>query len=261
MWRQFWRGAPFAPSGRRAQPSGRKPCLGAPSNNIARPYPHCEPASSRAGLPGLKSPRGTLIVMDFTPLYPHSSSSSSTISPDGRYALTSIGDRLVLRLTESMEVVRSWRCHQSSELTTSKSGEKKASKPSVTPQLGKKPLHSTRAVSGSLGPKSRGAIPSFRASTVSAATEERRLSRLHCISFSRNSQHVVSLSRQPSTSVVYVHSVDSNECVAQIEVGAEGVAGGERAVRWGPGSDCLMVWSDWGVRETLVTECVSWAKC
>ncbi|KAG0148607.1 hypothetical protein CROQUDRAFT_41175 [Cronartium quercuum f. sp. fusiforme G11] len=186
--------------------------------------------------------------MDFTPLYPHSSSSSSTISPDGQYVLTSVGDRLVLRSTSSMQVVRSWRCQQPSE---SSRNENQPTKPALTSQVAKKPAHPSRTVSNPIGPNPRAGIPSFRATTVTAATEERRLSRLTCISFSPNSECVVALSRQATTSVIYVHSIHSNDLVACIEVGAEGVAAGEKAVRWGPGNDCLMVWSDWGLRITI----------
>lgn len=96
-------------------------------------------------------------------------------------------------------------------------------------------------------------IPSFRTSTINTPllTEERKPTRLSCVSFSPNSEHVVALSRHPETSIIYVHSMNSNELTACIEVGAEGVASGEKALKWGPGSDCIMVWSDWGLRITI----------
>ncbi|EGG12357.1 uncharacterized protein MELLADRAFT_89113 [Melampsora larici-populina 98AG31] len=189
--------------------------------------------------------------MDFTPLYPHSSSSSSTVSPDGKYILTSVGDRLVVRSTTSMEVIRSWRCqHSSSEPARNEHPPKK---PITSSQPFKPPTSqsSIRSSSNPITTKSRAGIPSFRASTINPITDERKTTRLTCVSFSPNSEHVLALSRHPETSVIYVHSMKSNELTACIEVGAEGVASGERAVKWGPSSDCIMVWSDWGLRITI----------
>ncbi|KAH9823126.1 WD40-repeat-containing domain protein [Melampsora americana] len=187
--------------------------------------------------------------MDFTPLYPHSSSSSSTVSPNGKYILTSVGDRLVVRSTTSMEVIRSWRCQHSFE-STQKDNQPK--KPTIGSQTSKHSGHpSIRSSSNPLTTKPRTGITSFRASTMNVVTDERKTTRLTCVSFSPNSEHVFALSRHPETSIIFVHSMNSNELTACIEVGAEGVASGERALKWGPGSDCIMVWSDWGLRITI----------
>ncbi|OAV99625.1 hypothetical protein PTTG_11729 [Puccinia triticina 1-1 BBBD Race 1] len=185
--------------------------------------------------------------MDFTPLFPHSSSSSSTVSPNGDYVLTSVGDRLVVRLSQSMEVIRSWRSEQdhpanpepkTNRLLSSSSGSTtdkqavKSSTRSVQPTIPYLGNASNKPDSGTL-------------------QDDRRPPLLTSISFSPNSQYVCALLRQSTTSVVFIYSIEADQLAAQIKIGAEGVASGDKAVRWSPSGNSLMVWSDWNLRVTI----------
>ncbi|MBW0524863.1 hypothetical protein O181_064578 [Austropuccinia psidii MF-1] len=201
--------------------------------------------------------------MDFTPLYPHSSSSSSTVSPNGEYVLTSVGDRLVVRLTKSMQVIRSWKCEDDGLKTCSGSKESikngsglcagsQVHKPGAGSILRKGTVSNSIGSIQSLDPNT--GISSFRPSDTPQGTvpnTDRRPAVLTSISFSPNSQFAVALLRQLNSAVVYVYSIESDQLAAEIKTGAEGVASGEKALRWSPSGNSLMVWSDWGLRVTI----------
>ncbi|KNE91578.1 hypothetical protein PSTG_15030 [Puccinia striiformis f. sp. tritici PST-78] len=183
--------------------------------------------------------------MDFTPLFPHSSSSSSTVSPNGNYVLTSVGSRLVVRLSQSMEVIRSWRSEQE-PLNNSDPKPRRvlSSSGSTTEKLAAK--SSTR----SLQPT----IPYLGNTTNKpppGTVQDDRRTVLTSISFSPNSQYVCALLRQPTTSVIFLYSIEADQLAAEIKIGAEGIASGDKAIRWSPSGNSLMVWSDWNLRVTI----------
>ncbi|CAH7675245.1 WD40-repeat-containing domain protein [Phakopsora pachyrhizi] len=189
--------------------------------------------------------------MDFTPLYPHSSSSSSKASSNGRYVLTAVGERLIVRSTTTMEIIRSWKCQQPDNLKPSlmNTGKQQALKlhEGKSQTLTTK---SNRTASGNLRDSDAAVLSLRHPTSLPASTENQQLS-LTCVSFSSNSQHVVALLRQATSTVVFVYSISSEEPVAHIKVGAEGVAAGEKAVTWSPSGESLMIWSDWGLRVTI----------
>lgn len=158
-------------------------------------------------------------AMDFTPLYLHSAPSSSLVSPNGAFVLSALEDRLVIRSSKTLEVIRSWKCGDKA-IKANKSSARvladSSNRASVAPP---NPAPSERAVD----------------------------SYLSCLSFSPLSSHVAALVRRPHP-VAYVFALDAEEPVARLAVGAEGVAAGDRAVRWTPAGDALMIWSDWNVR-------------
>jgi hypothetical protein len=78
-------------------------------------------------------------------------------------------------------------------------------------------------------------------------SDDRRPPLLTSISFSPDSLYVCALLRQPMTSVVFIYSIEADQLAARIQIGAEGVATGDKAVRWSPSGSSLMVWSDWNV--------------
>ncbi|KAH9462508.1 hypothetical protein MJO28_002716 [Puccinia striiformis f. sp. tritici] len=184
--------------------------------------------------------------MDFTPLFPHSSSSSSTVSPNGNYVLTSVGDRLVVRLSQSMEVIRSWRSEQ--ELPNNSDPMPKrvlSSSGSTTEKLAAK--SSTRSLQPTI-PYLGNATNEPPPGTVQ---DDRRPPVLTSISFSPNSQYVCALLRQSTTSVIFLYSIEADQLAAEIKIGAEGVASGDKAIRWSPSGNSLVVWSDWNLRVTI----------
>ncbi|PLW19932.1 hypothetical protein PCANC_00424 [Puccinia coronata f. sp. avenae] len=189
--------------------------------------------------------------MDFTPLFPHSSSSSSTVSPNGFYVLTSVGDRLVVRLTQSMQVIRSWRSADS-EQELAATSEPKSKKRVLSSSSGsmadnqdaKSSTRSLQATIPYLGNPANKPAPG----TIS---DDRRPPLLTSISFSPDSLYVCALLRKPMTSVVFIYSIEADQLAARIQIGAEGVATGDKAVRWSPSGSSLMVWSDWNLRVTI----------
>ncbi|EFP91382.2 uncharacterized protein PGTG_17338 [Puccinia graminis f. sp. tritici CRL 75-36-700-3] len=185
--------------------------------------------------------------MDFTPLFPHSSSSSSTVSPNGDYVLTSVGDRLVVRLSQSMEVIRSWRTEQEPSTNSEPKPKKLLASSSASATDKQAVKSSTRSIQPTipyLGNASNKPAPG-------TPQDDRRPPLLTSISFSPNSQYVCALLRQTTTSVVSIYSIEADQLAAQIKIGAEGVAGGDKAIRWSPSGCSLMVWSDWNLRVTI----------
>ncbi|KAI9611428.1 hypothetical protein H4Q26_008378 [Puccinia striiformis f. sp. tritici PST-130] len=162
--------------------------------------------------------------MDFTPLFPHSSSSSSTVSPNGNYVLTSVGSRLVVRLSQSMEVIRSWRSKQE-PLNNSDPKPRRvlSSSGSTTEKLAAK--SSTR----SLQPT----IPTLETRPINLRRAPSRMTDAQCL--------------HPFLSLPTL----TNQLAAEIKIGAEGIASGDKAIRWSPSGNSLMVWSDWNLRVTI----------
>jgi len=188
------------------------------------------------------------LLMDFTPLFPHSSSSSSTVSPNGDYVLTSVGDRLVVRRSESMQVIRSWRSSEQELATDTHSKTTRvlsSSSASTTDKQSEK--ISTRSLQKTIPYLGNPANKPASGTIV----DDRRPPLLTSISFSPNSQYVCALLRQPTTSFVFIYSIQADQLAAQIKIGAEGVASGDKAIRWSPSGNSLMVWSDWNLRITI----------
>lgn len=157
-------------------------------------------------------------AMDFSLLFPHSSVRSSVISPDRRWVLSAVSDRVVLRAADTLEVQRSWR-----------------GSPDAQPDKERTALRT-------LANSATARHPAAGTGASKALTDDR----ISCLAFSPRSSHALALLRRPEPTVL-VFAMHADEPVARLVVGAEGVATDDSSVRWSAGGDAILVWSDWGV--------------
>lgn len=159
-------------------------------------------------------------IYTFSQIYRHSSPSSCLFSPGTTFFANCIEDHIIVRKTQTMELVRTWHCQR--------------------PETGS-PAKVARTSGGDTGSGADGGKITLRSLAWSPTSS-------HLLAFSpSNSSGSAS---RTSLGIIWVFSLSSlsSDPIAVIQSGIEGL----KAVEWSPNGEEVLAWSEQNVSRIML---------